>query len=135
MDVYEVVVEEARRDLIEHARRLSKALDKARGKERARFKETLTLIRTVLKRWDEIEPLLETALVNHRYRILTVPIKRSENRPALFLKFSLEEKDLPRYEGLRIDVDRWPYRWEIHLDKEGARLVEKKRPILVEKAF
>jgi len=133
-DIYKAVVEEARRDLVERARELSKALRKASLEEKAQFKEDLALIRIVLKHWNEIEPLLETALVNHKYRILTVPIKRSENQPALFLKFSLKEKDLPRYEGFRIDKDRWPYRWEIHLDKEGVTLVEKKRPILVEKA-
>ena len=90
------------------------------------------LYECVLQHWGDIEGHIETALLNHRFRKLTIPIvcKGLARGFWVFLRFTI-------YNNGEWDLDNvfvgpsvgWPYKWKIVVEGEGARLYMTKKTV------
>jgi len=80
------------------------------------------MIRRILREWGEIANAIDTALINHRYRLLTFVI--TVDREALFIEF-VRDKNTKEwiYKSFRLgERGGWPYKWEYRV---GEGLVER----------
>ena len=76
------------------------------------------LVGDILRKWDKVSEAIDTALLNHGYWVMTIPITRGDH--SLFLKF---EKNKLRKRWVLADVSigervGWGFRWEYLLDED-----------------
>ena len=70
-----------------------------------------------LKKWVKVSDFIDTALLNHGYEKLTIPL--TVRNKSIFLVFSLVKGKGWFYQGFRLGVKvGWGYKWEYNLDKD-----------------
>ena len=84
---------------------------------RAREDWEKLLIRRVLRDWGEISEAIDTALLNHKYKVITIPLTKRDY--SIFLRFEYD-KQRGRWVLANADIGKrvgWGYKWEFMLDR------------------
>ena len=75
------------------------------------------LIRRVLREWSEVSEAIDTALLNHKFWVMTIPLTKRDY--SIFLRFEYN-KQRGRWVLASVDIGQrvgWGFKWEFMLDK------------------